>query len=318
MSDKRCRICLVYLNWNSSRVDIFCEQNIHLVRQIYSLTGVQLSNIDQPRHMCITCLMNLGIAIKFRQRCILSQKQFIIRVGLEPLDSNKHDVNENIEEDYDQAKIQNLGEDSDSQIDYYFTTTEEIEDNNVEQSDMEPKIVDRVKNHLKSKKEATSCKLGRNTSKYIRQFVCDECGKKLSSISNFREHKLRHAGIKSFICKLCLKGFITHKELTRHTRRHTGERPYACSYCTSRFSDHGSFRQHERRHTNSRPFVCIVCGKRFFSSNCLSKHRLRHQLLPRTHHCTICDIWFQRPDHLTAHMKCRNHKLKEHLSTPTT
>ncbi|XP_034485931.1 zinc finger protein 317 isoform X2 [Drosophila innubila] len=112
---------------------------------------------------------------------------------------------------------------------------------------------------------------------------------------------------------LCRKSFTTQKELTRHTRGHTGERPYACRYCPSRFADLGTIRQHERRHTNTRPFECAVCGKSFFSSNSLSKHRLRHQDMPRTHHCTICDIWFQRPDHLAAHMNCRSHKIKEQV-----
>ncbi|XP_034485930.1 transcription factor Ouib isoform X1 [Drosophila innubila] len=340
MSEKMCRICLVDIRSSSSRVDIFTEQNVHLIRQIYSITGVQLTNIsDQPRHMCITCLMNLGTAIKFRQRCIISQKQLRAEdhpknVFYETIDIN-HDVNDHFESDdsaaldiiekvhevdYEVATVHDIEEDSDSQIDYYFTTTEQTDDNNVEQSDKESehievetqcKFLDKVK---KSKKEAINCKPNRSTSNNpVRSFVCDECGKKLSNISNFREHKLRHAGIKRFICKLCRKSFTTQKELTRHTRGHTGERPYACRYCPSRFADLGTIRQHERRHTNTRPFECAVCGKSFFSSNSLSKHRLRHQDMPRTHHCTICDIWFQRPDHLAAHMNCRSHKIKEQV-----
>lgn len=334
MPEKRCRICWDYTNWTLSWVDIFTKQNVHLLRQIHSITGVQLTNLnEQPRHMCNTCLIDLDTAIKFRQRCILSQKQIKVEddpgeVFCEAIDIN-HSMVENLEdlieevheEDYEHAE-----EDSDSQIEYYFTKTEEIAGNNIELFDKESEIVafqkqsellDHVRKPLEYIEKTTNSRLGKSKAKSIGHFVCDICGNSFYNTSNFREHKLRHAGIKNFMCKFCRKRFITRREMVRHTRVHTGERPYTCKYCSSTFADLGILQQHERRHTNSRPYGCAMCDKSFFSSSCLSKHRLSHRVLPRIHHCTVCELWFHRFDHLTTHLKTSNHKRKERAEKKT-
>ncbi|XP_017083858.1 zinc finger protein 599 isoform X2 [Drosophila eugracilis] len=198
-----CRIC----SGIDAPVNLFDPENRHLIRQILSITGVELSSKKEiSNQMCKVCLGDLEVAIKFRQRCIISEKQNLERIESPNKDCIKVPVGH---DDIDDGQIELELEES-------FLTPDV---NGL------PRTPEEVPTPTSSKSPKPIGNIG--------PFVCKECGKSINIKTNFREHMIRHAGIKNFHCGFgeCGKSFVTQKELTRHNRCHTGEKPYGCIYC---------------------------------------------------------------------------------------
>ncbi|KAH8257971.1 hypothetical protein KR038_003592 [Drosophila bunnanda] len=251
MRNKNCRVC----SGQEATLNIFEPENNHLVRQIQSITGVELiDRVELSSHLCLVCLGDLNAAIKFRQRCIISEKQNLERVDA-ALKGNSI------------QPVEQHGEIDDTEIELYFTKKDEA---TLLLETREPVLNPGEVEEVAAKKPKPKT-VGRGEP-----YVCGDCGKSISR-SNFLEHKLRHSGIKDFHCQFgCGKSFVTRKELIRHNRTHTGEKPFACSYCPLSFSDESARLQHHRRHRDERNFHCDVCEKSFISSGCLSKHKVMH------------------------------------------
>lgn len=111
-------------------------------------------------------------------------------------------------------------------------------------------------------------------------FICDKCGKKLSSRDSFQFHNSsRHSRIKRvYSCDLC---------------------PRSCGYKCS-------LKQHiERDHLKLLPFECKDCNFRCFQEGRLKKHVLCHG--PKIK-CKLCDMLVSNMrTHLQTHDKanCR-------------
>ncbi|KAH8346265.1 hypothetical protein KR067_000573 [Drosophila pandora] len=259
MPNTICRIC----SKHGATTNIFHPKNRHLHRQIHSITGVQLSDRNElPSHMCQVCVSDLEGAIKFRQRCIISEKQNLCRLSASGSVKDYPD---------DAVPPTEIDEFLNEMI---FTESDESQN---ECDTVSNSAVEAESCISEEAREFASFKVPKPVSR-AGPYVCDDCGRSINHWTNFLEHKLRHTGIKDFKCQYseCGKCFATRKELTRHIRRHTGEKPYPCSYCPRRFSDVGSRQQHHRRHRNERFFQCDVCEKSFVSSGCLSKHKMIH------------------------------------------
>ncbi|KAH8283978.1 hypothetical protein KR054_006564 [Drosophila jambulina] len=247
MRNKNCRVCS---GQEEAPINIFEPENIHLVQQIHFITGVELSDrVELSSHLCLVCLDDLNAAIKFRQRCITSEKQNLERIDAALKEKQHEDID-------------------DTEIELYFSSKDEA---TLDLETTEPVL-------FPGEVEGESSKTPK--PKTVRRggpYVCGDCGKSINCWSNFLEHKLRHTGIKDFHCQFgCGKSFVTRKELIRHNRTHTGEKPFACSYCPLSFSDASARQQHHRRHRDERNFQCDVCEKTFISSGCLSKHKVTH------------------------------------------
>lgn len=71
-------------------------------------------------------------------------------------------------------------------------------------------------------------------------FLCDVCGKALTSRTSLQGHHLTHTGEKPVVCDVCGKAFVKCGALRIHMLTHTGERPHSCEVCgktlTQRFS----------------------------------------------------------------------------------
>ncbi|XP_017062204.1 oocyte zinc finger protein XlCOF7.1 isoform X2 [Drosophila ficusphila] len=231
----KCRIC----SGPEAPINIFDPGNGHLVRQILSITGVELScHKEISCYMCMVCLGDLESAIKFRQRCIISEKQNLERIDT----ASKGYLNEPI-------------------------LQEDIDDDQIELTLDESILIPEIKELPQAAGEVSapiSAKLPISIVK-ADPYVCEECGKTINNRANFQEHKLRHKGIKDFRCHFgeCGKCFSTRKELMHHNRSHKGVQPYVCIYCPRRFSNKSSRQEHHRRHTNERRFQCDVCEKSF-------------------------------------------------------
>jgi len=64
-----------------------------------------------------------------------------------------------------------------------------------------------------------------------KRYACDECGKKFSTRTLVRRHKMIHSDTRPHPCHLCPKRFRQREHLTKHIRIHTGERPFKCPHC---------------------------------------------------------------------------------------
>ncbi|KFB45414.1 AGAP003990-PA-like protein [Anopheles sinensis] len=61
-------------------------------------------------------------------------------------------------------------------------------------------------------------------------------------------HERQHRGDRPYICPQCGKGFTHVSNVKRHIRFHNGEKPYQCGKCPARFTTSTDL----RRHMNSR------------------------------------------------------------------
>nr|XP_015834138.1 PREDICTED: zinc finger protein OZF isoform X23 [Tribolium castaneum] len=104
------------------------------------------------------------------------------------------------------------------------------------------------------------------------KFVCDLCGKRVSSRTSLRDHLLMHSGQKPIKCKLCGKGFVLKTTLKSHMRTHTGDRPYVCKECGKAFTQKAALNTHMKYHTGERPHVCDICQAGFVSRGLLNLH----------------------------------------------
>ncbi|XP_022218599.2 zinc finger protein 90 [Drosophila obscura] len=279
-----CRIC-----GQEASIYLFCPKNGHLIRQILSITGVGLNEKEGlSSHMCDKCVFDLDCAIKFRQRCIISEKR------------NQEKANST------GTSVASIEENSDSEIESYGLNTDE-ENADDYALEYESEMCTQNNNPVEQAKKKRSGRYAAGP------YICDDCGKSINSWSNFQEHKLRHSGIKNFVCQFseCGKRFATRKELVRHNRCHTGEKPFVCTYCSRRFSDASSREEHHRRHRNDKRFECKTCGKGFVSSGCLRKHILTHASADeRKHVCGICNKRFLRIAQLQNHLATSTHMEK--------
>lgn len=110
-------------------------------------------------------------------------------------------------------------------------------------------------------------------------FICETCGKKLTSKHSYQNHVKTHLGDEHmpFRCQYCGKGYTGKYALDIHVRGHTGETPFVCSMCGKGFRDKNGYDTHMRNHRGEKPFVCSVCSKGFADHSGLRKHLKNHE-----------------------------------------
>ncbi|XP_018335335.1 zinc finger protein 70 isoform X26 [Agrilus planipennis] len=113
-------------------------------------------------------------------------------------------------------------------------------------------------------------------------YVCDICGKAISSIESLRNHLLVHENNKSYECVDCGKRFNTSSILHAHRKTHAGVKKFVCEVCGKRFVHRSPFVIHKRIHTGEKPYECDICEKCFISKMSLNAHKLKkHKILRR-------------------------------------
>uniref|UniRef100_A0A1I8NXR4 Uncharacterized protein n=1 Tax=Stomoxys calcitrans TaxID=35570 RepID=A0A1I8NXR4_STOCA len=148
-----------------------------------------------------------------------------------------------------------------------------------------------------------------HVDKSLWPYACDEegCTRRFRILSHLKIHKNRHAGIRNYVCPYCNERKTTRTELTIHINGHTFERKYTCHICLKVFKCAGTLNVHIRRvHAQKEILEC-----RFCSHKCSTPHYLRYHESTHTgedpYPCQQCGKQFPtasgRHTHMQVHTK---------------
>ncbi|CAG9763093.1 unnamed protein product [Ceutorhynchus assimilis] len=166
-----------------------------------------------------------------------------------------------------------------------------------------------------------------------KRYVCDICGKNISSERHLKAHKKlheanyeavyfqecgfcnkrfrhlkkhireSHEGLgHNYVCPTCGKTFRSENSFKVHQMIHKGIRPYECQCCHKQFYSKQYLTVHWRTHTGEKPFQCIICGKSFSQKSPLKIH-MRLHTGERPYECDVCEEKFVSKQKLTFHLK---------------
>ncbi|XP_022212477.2 zinc finger protein weckle-like isoform X2 [Drosophila obscura] len=140
----------------------------------------------------------------------------------------------------------------------------------------------------------------------LKRFICDVCGKGLTTFTALVEHKLVHTDYCPCICHVCNAAFKNKARLRVHLQTH-GAPSFECSLCGKKLQTRAILNKHKYVHTDERRFKCDICGLGSKNSTAMKIHLLSHTGL-RPYVCKYCGKGF------ASNTNCRAHKLKKHPS----
>ncbi|XP_032678149.1 zinc finger protein 525-like [Odontomachus brunneus] len=108
--------------------------------------------------------------------------------------------------------------------------------------------------HLCRKKFLHRSRLDSHLKLHEKGFKCDECGKECVGTRELLSHKRfkhRHGNIST--CILCQKTFTSVSNFYQHVLTHAGIRPYKCDICEEDFTQRSSLLRHRRHHPGPLP-----------------------------------------------------------------
>ena len=156
-------------------------------------------------------------------------------------------------------------------------------------------------------------------SKSIKQWVCEQCGKVLSSKGSLEYHaksmhrennKIVHRERKkkpSVIakCEVCGKVFHNKHVLKKHVDGvHLGKKPpkkFICDVCGKAHVNSSFLRYHKYTHTGETPYGCTQCHKAFTNPAQLASHRMSHSDV-RPFPCQLCTMAFKNREKRKHHV----------------
>lgn len=133
-------------------------------------------------------------------------------------------------------------------------------------------------------------------------FVCDICGRELTTNGGLKVHKRIHTGETPFVCEVCERPFARQWSLMTHMKTHTNDRQYVCEQCGKSFKQSGHLTTHVRIHTGEKPFVCPTCDKAFTEGGKLDRH-MRTHTGDRPYSCKVCNKRIAQYAGLLRHMR---------------
>lgn len=87
--------------------------------------------------------------------------------------------------------------------------------------------------------------------------------------SNLRKHSPEP----KFMCNICGKILSTRHSLTYHLTGHTGKRPFTCPWYGKSFVLKSILLIHQNIHTGAKPYTCTLCQKLYADPSSLTKHK---------------------------------------------
>ncbi|XP_014471777.1 PREDICTED: zinc finger protein 253-like [Dinoponera quadriceps] len=108
--------------------------------------------------------------------------------------------------------------------------------------------------HLCRKKFLHRSRLDSHLKLHERGFKCDECGKECVGTRELLSHRrFKHGHGSISTCILCQKTFTSVSNFYQHVLTHAGIRPYKCDICEEDFTQRSSLLRHRRHHQGPLP-----------------------------------------------------------------
>lgn len=137
----------------------------------------------------------------------------------------------------------------------------------------------------------------------IQQYVCNQCPRKFTQVSQLNIHLTSHTGIREFFCPQCPnKSFKQQSHLLQHMKIHGTDIGYPCTKCDEKFLQLTHLEHHMKMHETFK-FKCEMCPSSFNQEPLLKKHIQRH-IDGRYLMCPIvgCSEGFTIKSQLTKHL----------------
>ncbi|KAJ8927934.1 hypothetical protein NQ314_019565 [Rhamnusium bicolor] len=131
----------------------------------------------------------------------------------------------------------NDGFDIDEEFTVKEVKKEEASDTDLEVSELTETVT--IMKEPEKKDMNTFKKFGRVTNKEKlmkgkgkkKMYECRICNQSFKTVYSFKNHNIKHTGVKPFSCDFCNKGFLTKWAVMIHMRVHTGDKPLSCDVC---------------------------------------------------------------------------------------
>ncbi|KAJ8977781.1 hypothetical protein NQ317_014686 [Molorchus minor] len=128
-----------------------------------------------------------------------------------------------------------------------------------------------------------------------------ECDVVFKTPCSFKNHNIKHTGIKPYSCEYCGKGFAMKWAVILHTRVHTGDKPLTCDVCQKKFGSPSGLHNHKRIHDEAKRLYCEICNKAFSDPQLLTVH-MRSHTGEKPYMCEVCSKTFCGSNNLSRHM----------------
>lgn len=138
----------------------------------------------------------------------------------------------------------------------------------------------------------------------IQQYVCNQCPRKFTQVTQLNLHLTTHTGIREFFCPQCPnKSFKQQSHLLQHMKTHGTDFGYPCSKCDEKFLQLSHLEHHMKMHDTFK-YKCEMCPSSFNQEVLLKKHIQRH-IDGRYLTCPIvgCNEGFTIKHQLTKHIQ---------------
>lgn len=136
----------------------------------------------------------------------------------------------------------------------------------------------------------------------IQQYVCNQCPKKFSTVTQLNHHLATHSGDLGFTCPQCPdKTFKQQSHLQQHMKIHGTNFGFSCTKCDEKFIQQFHLENHMRQHGQ---YACSMCSSSFHDETSLKKHIQKH-IDGRYFVCSVngCNEGFGLKTQLTKHLQ---------------
>lgn len=154
-------------------------------------------------------------------------------------------------------------------------------------------------------------------------YRCPSCPQSYQNANAFTKHMREKHFVKVYTCRQCEQFYETLSQLFLHARRthvdpkkpkkNPGNYKFHCPDCNYMTNNGGTMEHHRRAHTGVKPFSCDICGKHFAQKANMKTHKNRHIHKDRIFRCETCGKAFNSYDIYLAHLRTREHELREHF-----
>lgn len=112
--------------------------------------------------------------------------------------------------------------------------------------------------HLCRKRFHHRSRLDKHLMLHKKGFKCDECGKEYNGTRELNSHKrFKHGPANISTCALCEKTFTSISNYYQHVLTHAGIRPYTCDICFDDFTQRSSLLRHRKSHPGPLPPISL-------------------------------------------------------------